>query len=99
MRPLIWTCVAVWLGGCEIPPEVKSQIACTTICTCFAGAAGVNECVDDCVEDGDFGQVPEDCFECIQSHANQCMTLEDDCESLCEPPPPPPEDLPDGGIR
>jgi hypothetical protein len=96
----IWIGVALWLGGCEIPPDVKSQMACTTICTCFlGGAASVEACTNDCVADGDFAVVPEDCFECIQSHANQCPTLEDDCEPLCDTPEPPQEDLPDGGMR
>jgi hypothetical protein len=99
MRQLLWMCVAMVLGACDIPPDVKAQIACTTICTCFAGPSGVDECVDECVEEGDLGQVPDDCFECIQSHANQCSSLEDDCEALCVMPDPPQEDLPDGGMR
>lgn len=99
MRQILWTCVAVWLTGCEIPPDVRAQIACTTICTCFAGASAVEECTSDCVEDGDFQTVPDECFECIQSHANQCSRLENDCEALCARPEPPQEDLPDGGMR
>jgi hypothetical protein len=96
----IWIGVALWLGGCDIPPDVKSQMACTTLCTCDLGsAASVEACTNECVEDGDFAVVPEDCFECIQAHANQCTTLEDDCEPLCNTAEPPQEDLPDGGIR
>ena len=98
MRPIISTCVALWLGACDIPADVKSQIACTTVCTCFVGPVGVDECIEECIEDGDLGQVPEDCFECIQIHANQCSTLEDDCEPLCERSQPP-EDRPDGGMQ
>lgn len=98
----IWIGVALWLGGCEIPPDVKSQIACTTLCTCFFGndlTTSIEACTSECVEEGDLEVVPEDCFECIQSHANQCTTLERDCEPLCETPEPPQEDLPDGGTR
>jgi hypothetical protein len=98
MRQIIWTCVVVWLGACDIPPDVKSQIACTTVCTCFANPNNVDECTDDCIEEGDLGQVSEDCFECIQTHANQCSTLEDECEALCSSPEPP-DDLPDGGMQ
>lgn len=96
--------MALTFGACDIPAEVKSQIACTTVCTCFEGPIGVDECIDECIEDGDLGQVPEDCFECIQTHANQCSTLEADCEPLCERSEPP-EDLPmdstsiGGGLR
>ena len=78
---------------------MKSQIACTTFCTCFPGATSIDTCAEQCVAKGDFAVVPEDCFECIQSHANQCSTLEDDCEALCVGPRPPHEDLPDGGMR
>ncbi|MBA3503295.1 MAG: hypothetical protein M4D80_10260 [Myxococcota bacterium] len=92
MRQIIWTCVVVWLGACEIPPDVKSQIACTTICTCF-GQPDVEDCTNECIEEGDLGQLPEDCFECIQTHANQCSTLEEDCEAICARPEPPVEDL------
>ena len=99
MRQLIWSCVVVWFGACAIPPEVKSQIACTTICTCFAVPPGVEQCVEQCIDDGDLGEVPDDCFECIQTHANQCSTLEDDCEAVCRTTPPPMEDTPDGGMR
>jgi hypothetical protein len=99
MRQLIWTCVVVWLGACAIPPDVKAQIACTTICTCFVGQLDVEECTNECVEEGDFQQLPEDCFECIQTHANQCSMLEDECEALCARPEPPVEDLPDGGMQ
>lgn len=98
MHQLIWTCMALWLGACDVPPDVKSQIACTTICTCFFGPVGVDRCVEECIDEGDLATVPEDCFECIQSHANQCATLERDCESLCEAPQPP-NDLPDGGMQ
>ena len=97
MRQMIWTCVAVWIAGCDIPPEVKSEIACTTVCTCFA-PGDVEGCVTDCVDDGDLGLVPDDCFECIQLHANQCSTLLADCEPLCEMPQPDPPQGPDGGL-
>jgi hypothetical protein len=92
---VLWVCVATWLAGCEIPPEVKAQIACETVCTCLAPGGLVEECIQECVEDGDLGQVPDDCFECIQTHANQCSTLEADCEPICEMEPPPPG--PDAG--
>ena len=93
----IWAVAALWLAACDIPPEVKSQIACTTICTCVIGAGNVDGCIDECIEEGDFRTLPEDCFECIQSHANQCSTLEEDCEPICDTPEPP-NDFPDGGL-
>jgi hypothetical protein len=100
MRQIIWTCVVALLGACDIPADVKSQIACTTLCTCFVGPIGSNDCVDECIADGEFAQIPDDCFECIQTHANQCSTLESDCEPLCEQrPPPPDDDFPDGGMQ
>lgn len=98
MRRIAWACVLVWLCGCEIPSEVQAEMACTTICNCIASPVQVDECIAECIDEGDLGSVPEDCFECIQSHANQCSTLERDCEPLCEMPQPLPEDLPDGGM-
>ena len=98
MRQLIWTCVVVWLTGCDIPPEVKLEMACTSVCTCFTtGDIAIQKCVQDCVQDGDLGLVTDDCFECIQAHSMMCTTLEDDCEPLCDMPNPPP-DTPDGGM-
>ena len=97
MRQVLWTCVAVWIEGCEIPASVKSEIACTTVCTCFVPGTQVKECIDECIQDGDLGNVPDDCFECIQSHANQCSMLETDCEPLCEMEEPP-QGFPDAGL-
>jgi hypothetical protein len=97
MRQVLWA--VVFLACCfDTPPQVRAQIACTTVCTCFANAGQIDACVDDCVSDGELGTVPDDCFECIQLHANQCTTLEDDCEQFCVQAPPP-EDFPDGGMR
>ena len=98
MRQLIWTCVVVWLAGCDTPADVKAQIACTTLCNCFGGPIGKDACVSDCVEDSGIGQAPDDCFECIQAHASECSTLQRDCNRLCLRPPAP-GDLPDGGSR
>ena len=98
MRQL-WVSVVLLVGGCEIPDDVKVQMACTTVCTCFGGGLSVETCTDACVDDGEFRALPEDCFECIQAHANQCKSLESDCEPVCARSEPPNEDLPDGGIR
>lgn len=96
MRQWIWTCVVVLVvAGCNTPPEVKLEIACTTICQCVSPF--VDTCVDSCVDDNNPQLIADDCFECIQLHAMQCSTLEDDCEPLCEMPKPPPEG-PDGGM-
>jgi hypothetical protein len=95
MRRVLWAMV---LAGCfHTPPEVRTQIACTTICTCFAPQEG-QRCVDACIADGDLGLVSDECFECIQTHANQCSKLEDDCDPLCAQAMPPTEDFPDGGL-
>ncbi len=99
MRQILWTCVVVWLAACEIPPDVKAQIACTTVCTCFAGPTDADSCTDACIEDGELAQISEDCFECIQTHANQCSMLETACDALCSRDEPPMPDLPDGGMQ
>ena len=88
------------VAGCQIPEEVQSEIACTTVCTCLGGGVGLQRCIDGCIADGSLGRAPEDCFECIQAHAKTCSTLENDCEPLCATPQPVPEDdgTPDGGL-
>lgn len=99
MRQIVWALAALWVGACDIPPEVRSQIACTTICTCISGALDPDSCIAECIEEADFTQIPDDCFECIQTHANQCSTLEQDCEPLCDRPmPDPPNGFPDAGM-
>ncbi|HET9483867.1 MAG TPA: hypothetical protein VFO79_07910 [Xanthomonadales bacterium] len=93
---MIW--LVAWLVGCDIPPEVKAEMTCTTVCACFGRPIDQQECVDDCIAQGNFRVIPEDCFECIQAHANSCSTLEADCEPLCERTPPPDDTFPDGGM-
>jgi len=93
---------ALPLAACDIPPEVQAELACTTLCTCFGGTLPGPQreaCVQECVADSNLGSVPQDCFECIQAHANACSTLEEDCEPLCATPQPVPDPvLPDGGM-
>ena len=96
MRQVIW--LVVWLG-CDIPPEVKAEMTCTTVCACFARPIDQQSCVDECIAQGNFAVIPEDCFECIQAHSNTCSTLEADCEPLCEATPPPDDMFPDGGMQ
>ena len=100
MRRVVWSCIVAWLAGCEIPAEVKAEMACTTVCTCFAMPFDRDDCITECVADSDFGELPDDCFECVQAHANSCSTLASECEPICEQarPPDPPTDVPDGGL-
>ena len=97
MRQMLWTCIAVFVAACDIPPDVKSQMSCSTICTCLTPPTQRDECITECVSEGDFATITEDCFECIQQHSTMCSTLENDCEPLCERPQPPPG--PDGGSQ
>jgi hypothetical protein len=88
------------LAACEIPPEVKLEMSCSTICNCLADTLEVDECITECIDEGDLALIPEDCFECIQQHSTMCGTLESDCEPICEledDPPPPPVPV-DGGM-
>ena len=91
-----WVLVVLLAGCFNTPPEVRTQIACTTVCTCLLPQQG-QRCVDDCIAGGELALLSDECFECIQTHANQCSKLEDDCQPLCEQAMPT-EDFPDGGM-
>lgn len=97
-------CLALPVAACDIPAEVQAELACTTVCTCLGNflpdSPQLEGCVQECVAESNLGNVPQDCFECIEAHKNACSTLENDCEPLCEmPQPEPPPDLPtDGGM-
>ncbi|MDQ3365980.1 MAG: hypothetical protein M3680_11185 [Myxococcota bacterium] len=84
--------LAVGFAACSIPPEVQAQLTCDVICGCLAGPADLDACTTGCIDEAQFRNLPEDCFECIQAHANACSTLEQDCEDLCDVPRPEPDD-------
>ncbi|MBA3398297.1 MAG: hypothetical protein H0T89_37065 [Deltaproteobacteria bacterium] len=94
----IWISIA--LGACDIPPQVQAEMACTTICNCFDGdgvPSETEQCIARCIDESGLGSVPQDCFECIQAHANACSTLVEDCDPLCRSPEPDPGPIMDAG--
>lgn len=96
----VLACVA-WLAACDAGPEERAEAACTVICRCFEVPLPNNqqECIAECVTEIDF--ISEACAQCITRNANQCSSLEFECEPLCDPgvddPGDPPMPLPDAG--
>jgi len=90
-------CFIALLAACDSTPEERLAAACTTFCGCEVAPlpSQQEECVGECVQDGDFLVLSEACTDCITAHANSCATLEFDCEPICDPGPDPiPEDPP-----
>ena len=94
MRRVLVGCVVLLAGCFNTPAEVRLQIACTTVCTCVD--PNDTKCVEQCIENAAPTLVQDECFECIQLHANACATLISDCDNVCsmpeDDPPPPPAD-------
>jgi hypothetical protein len=90
--------LAASVAACDSSPVERASASCTVICSCMLPPvpSQQQECVDECV--GDFinfgGDISEQCTACISGHAEQCSTLEFDCEPICEQtnPNPPPEE-------
>jgi hypothetical protein len=87
-------------AACDSTPIERASASCTVICGCMLPPVPSTQeaCVEDCV--GDFinfgASISEECTACISGHAEQCSTLELDCEPICDldNPPPPVDDEP-----
>lgn len=82
-----WTAgaCALWLvmaAACDTPQAAQDEVACTTLCRCFATLPSQQDaCVTECI--GDLGPVSDDCFACVGEHAETCSTIFDDCAPAC----------------
>lgn len=83
--------------GCETPQSVQDEIACTTVCRCFSTGGPLDEdaCITECV--GDLGPVSDECFTCINTFANECTALAEECSGACGPSQA--RELEEGGSR
>lgn len=92
--------LATALAACDTTPEERAATACSALCACEqAPLPGIqNQCVSMCTSQiGGLG-ISDACVSCISDHANQCTTIETDCQNVCQQNQPPPPEFPDGGV-
>lgn len=79
--------VAAVVSGCD-GAVGRAIEACTVFCECEEAPVDSiqQQCVDECVaESVNFIEVlPPDCFSCIAEHRNRCLSLEVECEPVCD---------------
>ncbi|MBA2538093.1 MAG: hypothetical protein H0V17_00535 [Deltaproteobacteria bacterium] len=109
MRGICLVAVLFALTSCD-EGRFRATEACLVICNCEEAPIDSvqDQCVDQCVaEAGQFlDNIPDDCLACITSHKDTCLSLEIECEPVCDidddPNPEPPTDEPpvivDGGV-
>lgn len=91
------------LSSCD-PDAARAVEACSVICDCQAPTFDQDTCLNQCVSEAtdQIAQLPAACLACISEHRDRCLSLETDCEPLCDQgidnPPPEPPVIVDGGV-
>jgi hypothetical protein len=100
MRGICLLPVVFALASCD-----EGRFRATEVCSVICGCEEVpvdsvqDQCIDECVaQSGQFFEaIPDDCLICITEHKDQCLSLEAQCEPVCDiddEPDPDPTDPP-----